>query len=329
MARGRRRSAVSMTVPQLLNEVQRGVASAHVRYSKMLWELATADALTTCEQLLTAMKHFATVAEVRSEETGMWRKLVPLLLPGAMYPPCLRACCPGSPCVPSSSVLHWVPTPSPIPSPQPARVQPTLSQTRLLNFFGTFANDAEGRDAATTEDRLNFIAVLLEPLIELTGAKDHSARWCVDGMLATLFQAACGRAPGGCALVTRTLHLAASCLQALLPAGARPGGQPAAERGALGCAGQGAGGAGGGHAGAWQVALLASSAGGRCRIVQQLAAEQLTLCMSAAPLCCAAAGAAGRHPAARACSGCACAGAPVCARRGGGLLGLRADGPHD
>ncbi|PRW59671.1 ARM repeat superfamily isoform 1 [Chlorella sorokiniana] len=117
MARGRRRSAVSMTVPQLLNEVQRGVASAHVRYSKMLWELATSDALATCEQLLTAMKHFATVAE------------------------------------------------------------PTLSQTRLLNFFGTFANDAEGRDAATTEDRLNFIAVLLEPLIELTGAKDHCARW--------------------------------------------------------------------------------------------------------------------------------------------------------
>jgi len=64
MARGRRRSAVSMSLPELLNEVQRGVASAHVRYSKMLWDLATADAVTTCAQLLTAMKHFATVAEV-------------------------------------------------------------------------------------------------------------------------------------------------------------------------------------------------------------------------------------------------------------------------
>ncbi len=59
-------------------------------------------------------------------------------------------------------------------------MQPTLSQTRLLNFFGTFANDAEGKDEATTEDRCNLIAVLLEPLIELTGAKDHSARWWVD-----------------------------------------------------------------------------------------------------------------------------------------------------
>lgn len=95
-----------MTVPQLLNEVQRGVASAHVRYSKMLWELATADALTTCEQLLTAMKHFATVAEVRSEETGMWRKPLPLLLPGATYPPYLRACRPGPHTCPTSSALQ-------------------------------------------------------------------------------------------------------------------------------------------------------------------------------------------------------------------------------
>ena len=95
---------------------------------------------------------------------------------------------PWPPCVPNFLSTTVTQPPSPILSPQPARVQPTLSQTRLLNFFGTFANDAEGRDAATTEDRLNFIAVLLEPLIELTGAKDHSARWWVDGMLATLFK---------------------------------------------------------------------------------------------------------------------------------------------
>lgn len=64
------------------------------------------------------------------------------------------------------------------PAPAPP-LQPTPHQTRLLNFFGTFANDAAGRDAATTEDRCNFIAVLLGPLIELTAAKDHSARWWV------------------------------------------------------------------------------------------------------------------------------------------------------
>lgn len=64
------------------------------------------------------------------------------------------------------------------PAP-PRPLQPTLHQTRLLNFFGTFANDTEGRDAATTEDRCNFIAVLLDPLVNLTAAKDHSARWWV------------------------------------------------------------------------------------------------------------------------------------------------------
>ena len=54
-----------LTIPQLLNEAQRGAASAHVRYAKMLWELTTSDAATALEQLVTAMKWFATVAEVR------------------------------------------------------------------------------------------------------------------------------------------------------------------------------------------------------------------------------------------------------------------------
>lgn len=57
-------SAVSLSVAQLLNEAQRGAASAHVRYAKMLWELATSDAVGTADQLLTAFKFFATVAEV-------------------------------------------------------------------------------------------------------------------------------------------------------------------------------------------------------------------------------------------------------------------------
>lgn len=56
----------ALTVPQLLNEAQRGAASAHVRYAKMLWELATGDANDTRDQQLAAMKWFATVAEVRA-----------------------------------------------------------------------------------------------------------------------------------------------------------------------------------------------------------------------------------------------------------------------
>ena len=64
--RGRRRlSAVDLSVGQLLNEAQRGAASAQVRYAKMLWDLATSDAASTLEQLVVAMKWFATVAEVR------------------------------------------------------------------------------------------------------------------------------------------------------------------------------------------------------------------------------------------------------------------------
>ncbi|KAL4426507.1 hypothetical protein ABPG77_008365 [Micractinium sp. CCAP 211/92] len=112
MARGRRRlSTVDLSVAQLLNEAQRGTASAHLRYAKMLWELATADAATTRDQLLTAMKWFATVAE------------------------------------------------------------PTVYQSRLLNFFGTFANEAGN------EDRVAFVEAVLGPLVELSYAKDPTARW--------------------------------------------------------------------------------------------------------------------------------------------------------
>lgn len=79
MARGRRASAASLSVAQILNEAQRGAASAHVRYAKMLWELAERDiaaaatggggaaaSVGIADQLLIAMKHFATVAEVRA-----------------------------------------------------------------------------------------------------------------------------------------------------------------------------------------------------------------------------------------------------------------------
>lgn len=68
MARDRRRASAAgsaLTVPQLLNEAQRGAASAHVRYAKMLWELALSDANAARDQLLAAIKWFATVAEVR------------------------------------------------------------------------------------------------------------------------------------------------------------------------------------------------------------------------------------------------------------------------
>ncbi|PSC71431.1 condensin complex subunit 3 [Micractinium conductrix] len=106
-----RASAAGLTVAQLLNEVQRGAASAHLRYAKMLWEVATADAEGTLDQLLTAAKWFATVAE------------------------------------------------------------PTVYQTRLVNFFGTFANEC------SSDDRAAFIEALLLPLVELTYAKDATARW--------------------------------------------------------------------------------------------------------------------------------------------------------
>ncbi|KAL4859316.1 Condensin complex subunit 3 [Chlorella vulgaris] len=114
MARDRRRASAAgsaLTVPQLLNEAQRGAASAHVRYAKMLWELALSDANGARDQLLAAIKWFATVAE------------------------------------------------------------PTVYQSRLLNFMGTFAAEA------TSDDRVTFVECLLVPLVDLTYARDVTARW--------------------------------------------------------------------------------------------------------------------------------------------------------
>ena len=50
-------------------------------------------------------------------------------------------------------------------------MQPTVYQTRLVNFFGTFANEC------SSDDRAAFIEALLLPLVELTYAKDATARW--------------------------------------------------------------------------------------------------------------------------------------------------------
>lgn len=49
--------------------------------------------------------------------------------------------------------------------------QPTLYQSRLLNFFGTFAMEA------ASEDRVTFVECLLGPLVELTCARDATPRW--------------------------------------------------------------------------------------------------------------------------------------------------------
>lgn len=58
--------------------------------------------------------------------------------------------------------------------------QPTVYQTRLLAFFGTFALEA------ATKDRGAFIEALLGPLVELSYAKDHTARWRVCQLLHAL-----------------------------------------------------------------------------------------------------------------------------------------------
>lgn len=46
-----------------------------------------------------------------------------------------------------------------------------MYQSRLLNFFGTFANEAGN------EDRVAFVEAVLGPLVELSFAKDPTARW--------------------------------------------------------------------------------------------------------------------------------------------------------
>lgn len=50
-------------------------------------------------------------------------------------------------------------------------LQPTIYQSRLLNFFGTFANECNSADRAA------FVEALLGPLVGLSYAKDATARW--------------------------------------------------------------------------------------------------------------------------------------------------------
>lgn len=74
-------------------------------------------------------------------------------------------------CILLSSLPH---TPGPCPSllsPLSLALQPTVYQSRLLNFFGTFANEAGN------EDRVAFVEALLGTLVELSFAKDPTARW--------------------------------------------------------------------------------------------------------------------------------------------------------
>jgi condensin complex subunit 3 len=53
----------------------------------------------------------------------------------------------------------------------PRPLQPTIYQSRLLGFFGTFANEC------SSADRAAFVECLLTALVELSYAKDHTARW--------------------------------------------------------------------------------------------------------------------------------------------------------
>lgn len=50
-------------------------------------------------------------------------------------------------------------------------LQHTIYQSRLLNFFGTFANEC------ASADRAAFVEALLDPLVKLSYAKDATARW--------------------------------------------------------------------------------------------------------------------------------------------------------
>ena len=54
----------TLSVPVLLNEAQRSSASGHLRYAKVLWELAGEDADGSLGQLVFGMKLFMTVSEV-------------------------------------------------------------------------------------------------------------------------------------------------------------------------------------------------------------------------------------------------------------------------
>jgi hypothetical protein len=56
----------ALSVPVLLNEAQKSSASGHLRYAKVMWELASEDTAGTLEQVVLGMKLFMTVSEVGS-----------------------------------------------------------------------------------------------------------------------------------------------------------------------------------------------------------------------------------------------------------------------
>ena len=63
---GRRKAITdsALNVPVLLNEAQRASASGHLRYAKVMWDLAEEDNGKSLQQLLFGMKIFVGVAEV-------------------------------------------------------------------------------------------------------------------------------------------------------------------------------------------------------------------------------------------------------------------------
>lgn len=59
-------SSQGLTVPAILNEAQRCSASGHLRYAKMLWEIAEEDTQGTFDAVMFGLKLFMTVPEVGS-----------------------------------------------------------------------------------------------------------------------------------------------------------------------------------------------------------------------------------------------------------------------
>jgi hypothetical protein len=56
----------ALSVPVLLNEAQKSSSSGHLRYAKVMWEIASEDTAGTLDQLVLGMKLFMTVSEVGS-----------------------------------------------------------------------------------------------------------------------------------------------------------------------------------------------------------------------------------------------------------------------
>ncbi len=54
----------ALGVPELLNEAQRVSSSGHIRYSKMLWDIAEENQQKCNEDLIHGLKLLMTVAEV-------------------------------------------------------------------------------------------------------------------------------------------------------------------------------------------------------------------------------------------------------------------------